>query len=72
VRYGVPVQSKTMEWAQGLRIAFQAEIDAMLARGVTRSEELERIVRLRQQMKQVESLIAVITEMAADPPMPED
>ncbi len=58
--------------AQGLKNSLQAEIDAVLARGVTRSEELERIVRLRVQLKQVEFLITAIEEMAADPLMPKE
>jgi len=62
---GAKVQLKTMEWAQGLRASLLAEIDEAFARGLSRSQDKQKVVAYRLQVLQVDHLIASLEADAA-------
>jgi hypothetical protein len=57
---------ETRQWAEGLRASLIAQIDAVLASGVSNSQHLERVVTLRRFLEQVESLIAALESVDMD------
>lgn len=57
---------KTLEWARGLRASLAAEIDAVLAAGLTDSLDTARVATLRQQLTQVDSLLAALQLVILD------
>lgn len=59
---------QTLEWANGLRASLIAEIDRVSADGVNGSEDLRRLVSLRQYLAQVESLIASLKDYVTNHP----
>ncbi len=59
------MQLKTMEWAQGLRASLLAEIDAAVARGLSDSQDKQKVVTYHLQVLQVDHLIASLEADAA-------
>jgi hypothetical protein len=60
------VQLKTLEWARGLAASLRLEVDTLASAGVTHARDLERIVTLRQGLKQAEALVKALEEHFAE------
>jgi hypothetical protein len=60
---GTDMSLKAMEWAVGLRASLHAEIEAIVARGIRTSSDFERLISLRTQMKQVDTLIVALNDL---------
>jgi len=65
------VKFKTLQWARGLRTSLRDEIDNLVASGVTDTRTLERVVNLRQQLQQVETLVDALETQFPDMADPE-